>query len=186
MSHRIAAIAFLSAAAPSEPAAARFSVDEMRGGVLAQDCCGGGSNKEEGVSINLEALFSSPRFLSVVGAPRPLIGASIATDGAATSQLYGGLEWKLEFSERFFVAGTFGATVHDGETDRFDPVADADRVRDTVFYGCRVLFRIGGDLGYEFTERVSASLHWNHISNAGLCEHNEGLDHLGLRMGYRF
>lgn len=168
----------------SSPSAAQF-IDEVRGGVLAQGCCGNGSNKEEGVSLNLEALFSSPRFLSVVGAPRPLIGASVATDGDATSQLYGGLEWKLEL-ERFFVAATGGATIHDGETDRFDPVADADRVESTVFYGCRVLFRIGGDVGYRLTESVSASVHWNHISNAGLCENNEGLDHLGLRLGYRF
>lgn len=185
MRHSIAAIAVLMAATPSAPAAAQF-VDELRGGVLAQSCCGGGSTKEEGVSINLEALFDSPRFLSVVGAPRPLVGASIAADGDATNQLYGGLEWKLDFADRFFAAAAVGATVHDGETNAFDPVADADRVMDTVFYGCRVLFRIGGDLGYRLTDRVSASVHWNHISNAGLCSDNEGLDHLGLRVGYRF
>lgn len=175
----IAGLALLSA-----PAAA--GVDEVRGGVLAQGCCGNGSNKEDGVSINLEALFDSPRFLSVLGAPRPLIGASVATDGDATSQLYGGFEWKLDFTDRFFAAATAGATIHNGETDAFDPVADAGRVMDTVFYGCRVLFRIGGDLGYRLTERVNASVHWNHISNAGLCSDNEGLDHLGLRVGYSF
>ena len=74
-------IIFASYALLSAPASARISVDEVRGGVLAQGCCGNGSNKEEGVSLNLEALFDSPRFLRVLAAPRPLIGVAVATDG---------------------------------------------------------------------------------------------------------
>lgn len=186
MKRRIGLAASLLLSGLTSPAVAQFGIDEARGGILAQDCCGGGSNKEKGVSINLEALFHSPRFLSVLGAPRPLIGASVATGAGATSQIYGGLEWRLRLPDRFFVAGAIGAAVHDGETDRFDPVADAGRASRTVFYGCRILFRAGLDGGYEITERVSASIHWQHISNADLCGDNEGLDHFGLRLGYKF
>ena len=35
------------------------------------------------------------------------------------------------------------------------------------------------------TDKVSAAVHYNHISNAGLCSDNEGLDHLGARLGLR-
>jgi lipid A 3-O-deacylase len=151
-----------------------------------QSCCGFGSSKEDGAAINAEALFSSPRILTVLGAPRPLIGATIATDSDATSQVYTGLEWKLELGSKWFVAVSPGFSIHNGETDMFDPIVDAGRVDETVFYGCRVLFRIAGDVGYRLTDRISASFHWNHISNAGLCTDNEGMDQIGARLGLRF
>lgn len=160
--------------------------DEVRAGVYAQGCCGPGSDKEQGAAINAEALFASPDFLSVLGAPRPLIGATVATDSDATSQIYSGLEWRVDVTPRWFVAAGAGVAVHNGETDRFDPVADAGRVDHTVFLGCRALFRLAGDVGYRLTGRVSASFHWNHISNAGLCRENEGLDQMGARLGLSF
>lgn len=175
-----AAASILCAALSS--AAAAGPVDEVRGGVYLQGCCGFGSDKEDGAAFNGEVLFDSPRVLTILGAPRPLIGATIATDSDATSQIYSGLEWKIDIS-RWFVAAGAGLTLHNGETDTYDPVADAARVSDTVFLGCRVLFRIAGDVGYRVTDRVSASFHWNHISNAELCRNNEGLDQMGFRIG---
>jgi len=166
-------------------ATAQSIIEEARAGVLAQSCCGNGTNKEDGVSLNVEALFRSPRFLSAIGA-KPLIGASVASDGDATSQIYAALEWRAPLFDRFFVAATLGGALHNGETDRFDPAADADRVENTAFYGCAAHFRFGGDFGYALSKRVTASVHYNHISNAGLCSENEGLDHLGGRLGIRF
>lgn len=157
-------------------------VEEVRAGVFAQSCCGFGSSKEDGVAINGEAVFSSPRFLSVLAAPRPVVGATLAPADGATDQIYAGLEWKVDIS-RWFVAAGVGAAIHNGETDRYDPVADAARVDETIFFGCRALFRLAGDVGYRVTDRLSASFHWNHISNAGLCSENEGLDQMGLRIG---
>lgn len=159
-------------------------IEELRAGLYAQSCCGFGSSKEQGAAINAEAVFKSPRFLSVLAAPRPVLGATVATDGDATNQVYAGLEWRADVS-RWFVAAGVGGVLHDGETDRFDPVADAARVSSTVFYGCRALFRLAGDVGYRVTDRLSASFHWNHISNAGLCSDNEGMDQMGLRLGLR-
>jgi lipid A 3-O-deacylase len=164
--------------------AAAGPVDEVRGGVYLQGCCGFGSDKEDGAAFNGEVLFNSPRFLSIVGAPRPLVGATVATDGDATSQIYSGLEWKINIS-RWFVAAGAGVAVHNGETDTYDPVADAARASETVFFGCRVVFRIAGDAGYRVTDRISASFHWNHLSNAELCRNNEGLDQMGFRIGVR-
>lgn len=175
-----AGIAFLALSGGAEAG----PVDEVRGGVYLQGCCGFGSDKEDGAAFNGEALFNSPRVLTILGSPRPLIGATIATDDDATSQIYSGLEWTINIS-RWFVAAGAGLALHNGETDTYDPVADAARVSDTVFYGCRVLFRVAGDVGYRVTDRISASFHWNHISNAELCRNNEGLDQMGLRIGVR-
>lgn len=161
---------------------AQGPVDEVRAGVYAQSCCGFGSSKENGPAFNVEALFDSPRFLSVLGSPRPLLGATYASASGATSQIYGGLEWKVALN-KWFVAASAGGTIHNGETDTYDPIADAGRVDETVFLGCRGLFRLSGDVGYKVTSRVSASFHWNHISNAGLCTDNEGLDQMGFRVG---
>ena len=158
-------------------------VEELRAGVFAQGCCGFGSSKEDGVAFNGEAVFSSPRFLSVLGTPRPVVGGTVATDNGATAPLYAGLEWTFDIS-RWFVSAGAGGVIHNGETDPFDPIADAARVNDTVFYGCRVMFRLAGDVGYRVTDSVSVSFHWNHISNAGLCDENEGLDQMGFRIGF--
>lgn len=176
----IAAISLLSGRAYAESA-----LDEVRVGVFGQSWGGPGSDKEQTPSVNLEALFHSPRFLSVIGAPRPHLGATIAADLDATHQFYGGLEWDFSLGGRFFAAVSTGIAVHTGET-KFDPIADAARANDTVFLGCRVLLRGGADLGYKLTERASLSLHINHISNAGMCAPNEGLDNAGIRLGYRF
>ena len=145
-------VALAAGCAVLTSAASAGSVEEVRVGVFAQGCCGFGSSKEDGAAINGELAFKSPRVLSVIAKPRPVVGVSIATDGDATNQIYSGLEWRLEFS-RWFVAPGVGLTIHDGETDRYDPVADAARVNDTVFYGCRVLFRLSGDVEVH-------ELHW--------------------------
>ncbi|GJL90811.1 acyloxyacyl hydrolase [Hyphococcus sp.] len=163
-------------------AAAAGPVEEVRAGVFVQGCCGFGSSKEDGVAFNGEAVFSSPRFLSVLGKPRPVIGATIATDDGATDQIYAGLEWTIDIS-RWFISAGAGGVIHNGETDRYDPIADAARVNDTIFFGCRAMFRLAGDVGYRVTDYLSVSFHWNHISNAGLCDENEGLDQMGFRVG---
>ncbi len=184
--HRAAfAAAILIAMAPVS-ASAEITIEELRGGILAQGCCGQGTNKEDGVAINAEIVFAAPKFLSVLGSPRPVVGASVATNAGATSQFYSGLEWRFTLSPRFFVSAGAGGAIHDGEADDFDPVADAARVSSTLFLGCRALFRINGNAGYQINERLSAMFYWAHISNAGLCRENEGLDHTGMRLGYSF
>lgn len=161
-------------------------IDEARFGVTAQSVGGWSPDVEQGAGINLELLFISPEFLRAIGSPRPVIGANIATDSDATSQIYAGFEWKAHLARRFFVAGMVGGAIHNGETDPFDPAVDFGRINNTLFLGCRAIFRLSADVGYDISERISASVHWSHISNAGLCDENEGLDNLGLRIGYHF
>jgi len=180
----VASLALLSPSAVNAEAG-RF-VDEVRVGALAHGGGGWSPDKGQGVAINFEALFASPDFLRMIGSPRPHIGASIALDSGGVSQVYAGFEWKAHLARRVFVAGSLGGAIHDGETDAFDPAVDLARLNNTLFLGCRALFRLGADLGYDLNDRISASLHWEHISNAGLCDNNEGLDNVGIRLGLSF
>lgn len=171
---------------PTAPASAQGLIDELRGGVAAQGFGGQGVDKEQGAAVNGEVVFRSPEFLSVLLAPRPIVGATIAVDSDATSQIYAGLDWRFDLTERFFINGGVGGALHNGETGPFDPAVDMDRGGHTVFLGCRALFRLSADAGVRVTRRINASVYWAHLSNAGLCDPNEGLDNLGVRLGLEF
>lgn len=167
----------------SAEAGAAGPVDELRLGVLAQGTGPFSGDKEDGAGINVEALFRPLSGLSAVGAPRPHLGGSVATDGDATSHIYGGLTWEQHFTPKLFLDLSGGVAVHNAETD-FDP-GDSN-IDSTKYLGCRAAFRVSSDLGYRLTGRLSVSLHVDHISNAGLCDPNEGLDNAGVRLGLRF
>lgn len=158
-------------------------IDEVRGGVLVQGLGPLASDKEDGVSLNGEFLFSPLRSLSFIGAPRPHLGLSVATGEYATSQIYAGLTWELNVTPVFFLNAGVGVAVHDGETD-FNPPDPL--VGERNYLGCRALARLSGGVGYRLTPNLNAALHLDHISNAGLCSENEGLDNMGLRLGYSF
>ncbi len=177
--------AVLAFAAMTGLAYAEGPVDEIVIGAASQGWGAQGADKEQGVGINGEVRFSSPSFLSFLGSPRPHIGGTVATDSDATSQIYAGLIWRQHLSPRFFVAGSLGGMIHNGEVE-YDPVADANRLSNTTFLGCRALFRLAADVGYDVTDHINASVFVAHASNAGLCSENEGLDNLGMRIGYRF
>ena len=49
-----------------------------------------------------------------------------------------------------------------------------------------MLFHPNAELGYRLTEHHSVSLFFEHISNASTAAKNQGLDTLGVRLGYRF
>ena len=168
------------------PARAEGLIDEVHAGIVAQGFGGQGVDKEQGAAVNGEFVFHSPDFLSPLLAPRPVVGATIAFDADATSQIYAGLDWRFDLTERFFVSGGVGGALHNGETDPFDPAIDTGRAGHTTFLGCRALFRLNANAGLRVTKRVSASVYWAHLSNAGLCDPNEGLDNLGLRLGLGF
>ena len=115
--------------------------------------------------------------MEIVWSPRPHLGATISTFGD-TSQFYLGLTWEWSFLRQYFVSLSWGGAVHDGETE-----TDAE---DQKELGCRVLFREGIDMGWRIGGGHSLMAHFSHISNAKLCDSNEGLDVAGLRYGYRF
>lgn len=158
-------------------AGAQDVISEVRGGVFAHDIDFWSFHREDGIGINGEVLFTSPDFLKAIWEPRPHLGVTVNTAGK-TSNAYGGLTWEWDLPKDFFIDANLGVAVHDGKTDTNDPKRKS--------LGSTALFRLGAALGYNITKRVNVSLQYEHMSNAYLADPNEGLDRVGLRLGYRF
>jgi len=189
---RIVALVALGAAAslvlaPNRAAAQTKLVDEVKIGVLAHDIGFLTHHVEGGADLNLELLFASPDMLSIIGSPRPHIGADINTAGN-TSDGHIGLTWgwtllpSLFGGGAVFANGSLGGAVHDGFTGTKTSVAPPGR----KLLGSQVLFRESAELGYQITPIVSISAILDHISNANLAPRNAGITSAGARLGFRF
>lgn len=159
-------------------------IDEFKAGALVHDTGVGDPHVEGGTDVNLEVLFKSPEFLSIIGAPRPHIGGDINTSGN-TSSGYAGLTWRADLignlinpGDAIFVTGSLGGAIHDGFID----TAPAGRKR----LGSRVLFRESAELGYQITPTFSVAGFIDHISNANFGRHNAGDTNGGGRIGIKF
>jgi lipid A 3-O-deacylase len=157
-------------------------LDEARIGVFEHDASVFGHQKETGADIGVEFLFDSPRFLTLIGSPRPIIGG-LANSAGQTDQAYTGLTWTWDFihnvlhqGDAFYVEGTLGGGWNDGKIN----------VNGATPEGENILFREDVDIGYRITSVYSVALSYNHISNADLGERNEGINDIGLRFGIKF
>ena len=132
---RIAALAVVAGCAalvglsPSPAAAQANIVDEVKLGALGHDLGFLTHHVETGTDVNLEMLFTPPDVLSIIGSPRPHIGADINTAGN-TSDGYFGLTWGISMIQNLFnpgdsvfVTGSLGGAVQDG----FELTAPAGR-----------------------------------------------------------
>jgi lipid A 3-O-deacylase len=129
---------------------------------------------------SFDVLFTSPDLdvFRWVGSPRPEVGTSINFAGGA-SIAHAGLTWQLPvFDMPIYLEGTFGAAVHNGAlTGAAAPEKN---------FGCRVNFYERFGVGYNFSEQVTATLTYEHTSNNGYCDANDGLSNFGLRVGWKF
>lgn len=153
-------------------------VSGIRLGVLAHDFGPLTSHDEDAVDFNAEVLFASPDFLEPILAPRPHIGAIVNADSDATDQIYAGLTWTFDLTDQIFFDIGGGGAIHNGKLT----AGPSDR----TLLGCRVLFRGAAGLGYQIDDHHNVALHFDHISNAFLCDPNEGLETVGIRYGYQF
>lgn len=163
-------------AVPADAGESTF-LSEVRGGLYSHDIDFWSFNREQGVDVNGEVLFISPEFLSALFAPRPHLGATLNTAGD-TSHVYAGLTWEYDLTSDFFVDLNLGGSAHNGKLDTDDD--------DRKSFGSSLLFRVGGAVGYRLTSNWNISLQYEHMSNAYLSDPNEGMDNLGVRLGYRF
>lgn len=174
----IAALAATVFICAQTSASAEGFVSEMRIGVMDHDSSMfHGSRETSDPDVNFEVRFASPDFLAWAFAPRPLIGGTLNT-GNGTSFGYAGLGWTFDLTETFFIDLTFGGAVHDGETDRVTAASKN--------YGCRAQFHESASIGYRFDKSNALMLSVEHMSNAGLCDDNEGLTNTGIRYAYTF
>lgn len=132
---------------------------------------------ESGADIELGYRFAPVEALSFIGKPQPYVLASINTAGD-TNFAGGGLSWKLG-NGPIYVRPGIGLIVHDGPSERFDPVT----LRRTDL-GSRVLLEPEIAIGAQVTERVSVEASWVHISHAQLfnSQQNPGIDMMGVRV----
>ena len=164
---------------------------ELRGGVYAHDVPFlQNSNETRSPDINLDLLFKSPDFLTYILSPRPHIGATVNTDGG-TSLFYAGFDWTfalmdniLTSDDGLFVGGSLDMAVHDGRIGRND-VKNPDGTYKDNSYGCRWAFHESFTVGYSFGPNA-VMLTGEHLSNANLCDENNGITNFGVRYGYRF
>jgi len=164
----------------SDPSKKQFPyLDEIRFGVLIQDV--EESNANEGSDFNLEFLFgrvaqpNGDYLRDLFLTPRPHFGANIDFDGE-TNQAYFGFTWDIKLTDWLFLETSFGGAVHDGDTDKTAKTS----------FGCTLNFRESVAIGVELSERLRMQLSVDHMSNAGLCDRNDGLTNGGLRFGYRW
>lgn len=168
-------------AAPARsPSEGWHGLSEIRVGALYNDFGPFSHQKEDGVNANLEFLFVSPDFLDVIWSPRPHIGTSLNTGGDTSVPVYLGLSWEWDFLDDFMWGFSLGGAYHNGFTDQDSAPTDRKEL------GCSILFRESLKIGYRFNEHHSLMAHFDHISNAKLCDTNEGLESLGVQYGYRF
>jgi hypothetical protein len=161
---------------------------EVRGGAIWHDP----SAKEDSFAVNGEVLFASPVPASLVAGldpvyrwalePRVHLGVT-ANTGGKTTKGYFGLTWTTMLATDVLRRGDgirfdffFGGSVNDGLHDR--------RLPDRKDLGGNLLFHVGGEIGYQIDPIWSVSFFVDHDSNADTAKRNQGLNSLGLRLGY--
>ena len=161
--------------APPSPS----SVREMRIGLAAHDVDGlwSGDSKETGPDLCAEIVFNRSLFALLDFVAYPNAGITINTRGN-TSKVFGGFRVEWQPLSRLLVTTGLGVALHDGKRDT--------DLADRKSLGSRVLFRIPIEIGWAINARYRLWLAFDHISNAYLFSPNEGLDTLGLMVGYRF
>ncbi|MDZ7704115.1 MAG: acyloxyacyl hydrolase [Trueperaceae bacterium] len=95
-----------------------------------------------------------------------------------TSKAYIDARWEVAATDQLFLAIGVGAAIHDGKLGR--------ESEDRKALGSRVLFHLPAEVGWRFDAHHGVSIFFDHMSNAGLADLNEGMDTLGIRYAYRF
>ncbi|MCT4474685.1 hypothetical protein GGC47_001486 [Bosea sp. OAE752] len=161
------------------PAVGVGLISELRGGVLAHNPAGRESGSAD---VNLELLFVKPFQpadpVMAFFVPRIHLGTTINTAGD-TSHVYAGFTWTYDFTDKLFAEASFGLGFHNGKTSDFVP-------RNRLALGCSPLFRESASLGYRISQNWSVMATVEHLSNAGLCNDNQGMTNYGVRVGYVF
>jgi hypothetical protein len=157
--------------------------DEVRFGVLTS-ADNSEVNEEDGQFITGMFFFDPWGHREAQGferllRPRIHVGGTVATEDEA-NQVYAGLSWTADLTDRFFLELGFGGTVHDGDLG-FNDGGDGPKL------GCRTLFHEYVAAGLNVTERWSVIAHIEHSSHANLCDGpNNGLSRAGVMVGYKF
>lgn len=129
--------------------------------------------------ISFDVLFRTPDMdaFAWLGSPRPEVGVTFSTTYETLAHF--GLTWQLPvFDTPVYLEGTFGGAIHNGYLTNPPPGWSA--------LGCRVNFYERFGIGANVSQNMTATLTYEHTSNAGLCDANGGLSNVGIRLGWKF
>lgn len=182
-------------AAEAEQAPLWGFVSEVRGGVLLHDVWRPEVLKEkekDSFDINFEMLstpvtvFDADTTLEkVLLQPRVHLGGSVNLDGY-THHVYSGFTWGHQFESGPYVDGSFGMTLHNGQTE-YTVVGGGYVLDGRPQLGSSLLFREAFEVGYRLDSGHGMGAMIEHMSHAGLfSDQNDGMTFLGLRYSYRF
>jgi hypothetical protein len=173
------ALTLLSASAQAHADDTVF--DELRFGASAsvQD----GKSHERGVFPEISAFFDpfglgqASDWKQELARPRLQLGTSIGTSGSA-SQVFAGLSWQVNFTDKVFAEAGFGGVWHNG---------DLRNSADGPDLGCRFLFHEYVGAGYRLDKHWNVTAQVAHSSHANLCDGpNSGMTRAGVQVGYNF
>jgi len=110
--------------------------------------------------------------------PQLHVGTMISTAGEA-SQIYAGLNWKTDLTDRLFIDLGFGGTLHNGDLN--EDGTEGPKL------GCRLIFHEYAAAGFHINEKWDILATVDHASHAQLCsDQNSGISHAGLALAYKF
>lgn len=185
-------VSLIIAALPVNSASAQL-LEEVRAGVTDHNVCVLGcdnADKEDGPNLTGELVFASPRFLEIIGSPRPYVTGSLNI-GGDTNFGGAGILWNWDFADGWSFEPGLGYVIHDG--DLSFPFPQGDPRNDVVsesrlFFGSRDLFRTSLALNREFTDKWGVQVMFEHLSHGQILGRgrNQGLDNIGVRVIYRF
>lgn len=172
---------------------ANAGVDEVHVGVMAHNICVTdckNADKEDGPNVEFQVSFDSPGFLRWALSPQPYIMASINTAGD-TSFGGVGLEWRWDFADGWAIEPGIGYVIHDGYEENPYPGGSPEAAafaEEHLLLGSEDLFRTSLGLTREFGDTWEAQIFFEHLSHGQIIGdgHNQGVDQLGIRVGYRF
>jgi lipid A 3-O-deacylase len=168
-------------------------VDEIHVGVMAHNICVTdckNANKEDGVNVEFQVSFDAPGWLDWAGSPQPYAIASLNTAGD-TSYAGVGLEWRWDFADGWALEPGFGYIVHNGELDNPFPNGSPESAafaEEHVLLGSEDLFRTSLALTRDLPGPWEVQVLFEHMSHGQILGEgrNQGLDEIGVRLGYRF
>ena len=168
-------------------------VDEVRVGVIQHNICVTdckNADKEDGPNIHGEVVFESPDFLSILASPEPYLIASVNTAGNTSFGGFG-VNWDFEIADGWAIEPGLGYVIHNGETANPFPNGSPEAAAfasENVLLGSEDLFRTSLSLTRDLNTNWRVQLHYEHLSHGQILGdgRNQGMDSVGVRLGYRF
>lgn len=182
------ALFLATAAAQADEAALAFEpqdvIHHVSLGYLAHDVSGlwsGFRIERAATAENIDLVFA-PHLDLLGGSIRPALGGTIA-NGDGTSFGYADARYEIDGPFGTFFGLGLGLAIHDGA---LAPEAPRGGHRPKAL-GSRALFHVPIEIGVTFAEKLRVSAYFEHVSNGWLgTDINEGMDNLGMRIGYKF